>query len=39
MAEVPVTQRERSSVPERARPSEEGGSLTVEQVRAQLAKS
>jgi len=38
MAEVPVTQRERPAVPDRARPGEEGGSLTVEQVRSQLAK-
>ena len=38
MAEVPVTQRERSPVPDRARTGEEGGPLTVEQVRAQLAK-
>ena len=38
MAEVPVTQRERSSVPDRTLTGEGGASLTVEQVRAQLAK-
>jgi hypothetical protein len=38
MAEVPVTQRERSPVADRVRTGEEGGSLTVEQVRAHLAK-
>ena len=38
MAEVPVDPRERNPVRDRSRTGEESGPLTVEQVRAQLAK-